>query len=899
MSLDDDASNRFLMVGGDSRALDDAARLLAEAGHAIYEAGSDEAARHLECHARLRKSRQVAIAELNREALRDASLPTLLNTVIVVVAETLEMGFGEILELSPDTMTVRALAEIGWREESRPYAHELPPHAQFALLAGRPVMMRDSRDERRFEITPRLRSHDIVCGISVLIPGSRGPWGMMSLFSTQACRLSLDDAHFLESVAYIIAGAMQRSHVIKVSREREKLLNIAGRMARLGGWLVDLAENRVLWSDEVCAIHEVPVGTSPTLDEGIEFYAPEWRDRIKTVIDACIRDGTPYAEELQIVTARGRRVWVLANGEAVRDAQGHTHQLIGAIRDITHKKRAEQRVQSLAARLEATLESITDAFFTVDRQWRFTYLNKEAERVLLRPRESLIDQVCWECFEEIRDTQCEREYRRAMRDNRSVCFEAFHAPLDRWFEVSAYPYEEGLTVYLRDITDRKAYQEELKFLAWNDPLTRLPNRRFLLDRIEKAFIACERSGQHGAMLYVDLDNFKVLNDTLGHNEGDRLLQEVASRLVDCVGESDTVSRFGGDEFLIVLEGLSPRGREAAMQAGAVSERMLAALSRPYLLGGRYRNSTPSIGVTLFGVGENSVEELIKRADFALYQAKACGRNTVRFFDPEMQSVVSARMALEAAIAEGLRREEFVAYLQPKMDMRGELAGAEALVRWHHPERGLLLPNEFIPLAEEAGHIAELGIFMLETVCTRLAAWASLPGEPRLGVSVNVSVHQFQHPDFVAQVLEIVERTGVDPHRLTLELTETLLLEDLEETAAKMHALKARGIRFSLDDFGTGYSSLYYLKRLPLDELKIDKSFVGGVLSNANDAAIVNAIISLAASLGLDAVAEGVETEQIWHALMSQGCAGYQGHYFSRPLSLDEFEAFVSKAVEAK
>jgi diguanylate cyclase (GGDEF)-like protein len=451
-----------------------------------------------------------------------------------------------------------------------------------------------------------------------------------------------------------------------------------------------------------------------------------------------------------------------------------------------------------------------------------------------------------------------------------------------------------MVTVVRDITARKIAEVEIERLAFYDPLTQLPNRRLLLDRLQHALASSARSGRNGALLFIDLDNFKTLNDTLGHDKGDLLLQQVAQRLATCVREGDTVARLGGDEFVVMLEGLSENPEEAATHAEIVGEKIIAALNQPYLLAGHEHRSTPSIGVTLFGGHQNAIDELLKQADLAMYQSKAAGRNAMRFFDSKMQAMVTDRAALEADLREALRQQQLILYYQAQVVGDGHLTGAEVLVRWQHPQRGIVLPAEFISLAEETGLILPLGNWVLETACAQLAKWAARPNTAHLSLAVNISANQLQQFDFVDQVLAILGSTGANPQKLKLELTESLLVSNAEITIAKMVALKAKGVGFSLDDFGTGYSSLFYLKRLPLDQLKIDKGFVRDILIDINDAAIAKMVVALAESMGLTVIAEGVETEAQRDYLARLGCHAYQGYLFGRPVPLDEFEEFVKR-----
>ena len=444
---------------------------------------------------------------------------------------------------------------------------------------------------------------------------------------------------------------------------------------------------------------------------------------------------------------------------------------------------------------------------------------------------------------------------------------------------------------------RKAAEDEIRQLAFYDSLTGLPNRRLLSDRLHQALSAAARSRRHGGVLFIDLDHFKTINDTLGHGKGDLLLQQVAARLSSCVRVGDTVARQGGDEFVIMLLDLSERTQAAALEVKLVGEQILEALNRPYQLAGHVYHNSASIGATVFDGQLDSTDEHFKRADLAMYQAKAAGRNTLRFFEADMQTAVSARAALEADLRRGLQEDQFALYYQPQVDAGG-VTGAEALLRWQHPLRGFISPAEFIPVAEESGLILPLGRWVLETACHQLAAWAAQPATAHLNVAVNVSARQLRQGDFVEQVVKLLASSGANPCRLKLEITESMLLDNVEQIIVKMGALKALGVGFSLDDFGTGYSSLSYLKRLPLDQLKIDQSFVRDVLTDPNDAAIVRTIVALAQSLGLAVIAEGVETAPQRDFLAAHGCHAYQGYLVSPPLPLAQFESRILRHSDA-
>jgi diguanylate cyclase (GGDEF)-like protein/PAS domain S-box-containing protein len=464
-----------------------------------------------------------------------------------------------------------------------------------------------------------------------------------------------------------------------------------------------------------------------------------------------------------------------------------------------------------------------------------------------------------------------------------------------WLTIAAVKDEHDVvTHYVSTITDisrHKAAEAEIQHLAFYDSLTGLPNRRLLTDRLQQVLAVGTRSRRHGALLFIDLDNFKNLNDTQGHEQGDVLLQQVAQRLNYCVREGDTVARLGGDDFVVMLQDLSDQQTEAAAQAEGVGQKILDALHQPYPFGHFTHHGSASVGVALFNASQDTVEELLKRADLALYQAKDAGRNTLRFFDPDMQAVISARAELEADMRLGLQEKQFLLYYQPQVNQEGHLTGVEALVRWQHPLRNLVSPAQFIPLAEDTGLILPLGQWVMETACRQLQQWRTQPRTAHLTIAVNVSALQFHRESFVSDVLATLERTGAPADRLKLELTESLLVKDVDGIIAKMVALKAHGVGFSLDDFGTGYSSLSYLKRLPLDQIKIDQSFVSDALSNPKDAALVRATVAMGRGLGMMVIAEGVETQMQRDFLEGEGCFNFQGYFFGRPVPVTELAFF--------
>jgi diguanylate cyclase (GGDEF)-like protein/PAS domain S-box-containing protein len=925
----------------------------------------------------------------------------------------------------------------------------------------------------------------------------------------------------------------------------ERQLDDVQRIARVGTWTFLAASNKLVFSDEACRIAGISQGCrDANFDTYLAAVHPDDRATVRATIAQAGQAPIDSVLEHRVVWPNGELRHLRVRGYPFRDEDGNPG-MSGTVQDITGMKRSGAALGAMSRRLYNVLESMTDAFYTLDHAWRFTYLNEAAERLLQRPRAELLGTSIWQAFPEARGTRFELEYRQAVELQRPSAFEELYVPLNTWKEIRIFPSKEGLAVYCTDVSERKRLQEaerqnaerfqvvastttdiiwdwdtagdriwwsegihsvfgydveqfdagiggwgrhlhpderervvaglfsalrsprpdwrdeyrfmrrdgsyaevrdrgtfirnsdgaatrvigamvditeqkqaeadraraearnrvqaslldkaqdaisvtgidatvhywnkgaerlfgwsaeevlgktkaelgiveqrefdtaypillqqdvwsgeilkrrkdgstvmveshltlvrddagrpqsvlyiqtdvtqrkqaeqEIEELAFFDPLTGLPNRRLLLDRLRHAVAACKRNRQTGALLFIDLDNFKSLNDTLGHDQGDVLLKQVALRLRASVPrECDTVARHGGDEFVIVLEDFSGQPEQIASHAETVAEKIQASFEAPFQLDHHQHHTSASIGVALLNEDIGDVDELLKRADLAMYQAKTSGRSTIRFFDPEMQTVINTRVQLEADLRQGLQRHEFHLHYQSQTDGEGHTTGAEALVRWQHPRCRMVLPAIFIPLAEETGLILPLGQWVLETACRQLVAWSRAPRTSHLTVAVNVSAYQFRQPDFVKQVLQVIERTGADPHKLKLELTESLLVVDVERTVEKMKSLKAKGISFALDDFGTGYSSLSYLKRLPLDQLKIDKSFVRDVLTDPSDAAIARTVLVLGHTLGLEVIAEGVETSSQRDFLAHNGCRAYQGYLFSRPVPAEQF-----------
>lgn len=446
-----------------------------------------------------------------------------------------------------------------------------------------------------------------------------------------------------------------------------------------------------------------------------------------------------------------------------------------------------------------------------------------------------------------------------------------------------------------DITEQTKSQEVIHQLANYDVLTNLPNRRLLIDRLKHSLSSYNRSGYYGALLFIDLDNFKSLNDTLGHKIGDILLQEVSKRLVACVREGDTVSRIGSDEFIVVLENLSAEAGESAEQVERIVRKIQLKLNMPFQLHTHAYQSTISVGVCLFNELNKDIEELLKQVDIAINQAKRNGSNSICFYDPQMQEQLTAYVTLERDLSQAIMAQQFILYYQIQVDAAANPLGAEVLIRWQHPQRGLVPPYEFIPIAEETGMIIPIGKWVIDSACAQLKAWKKSAHTQHLTLSVNVTAQQFLQENFVSDIAAAISKNAIDPMLLKLELTESMLVNELDKTIETMHALQKIGIKFSLDDFGTGYSSLQYLKRLPLYQLKIDQSFVHEIANNVSDQAIVRTIIGMAQTLNLNVIAEGVETEEQRQLLLDNGCYCYQGYLFGKPLPIDKFEALLKQS----
>ena len=556
-------------------------------------------------------------------------------------------------------------------------------------------------------------------------------------------------------------------------------------------------------------------------------------------------------------------------------------------------QRAEQQLRRQKGELNDILRNVPAAILRLDGELQLSYANPALEQRLGRPAQQLVGQPLDTLLEPDWHRPLERGARLALQGQRvDFEFEALGRDGGPESLVGVIVPERdeqgavgGVLAVLTDVTERRRAEQAAQQLALFDALTGLPNRRLMLDRLQQVLTQAARGQAHGALLLLDLDHFQQINDTLGHELGDALLHQAGQRVQACIGAVDTVARMGGDEFVVLLTRLGCDADEAQAAAVRTAEKIRLALAEPYALDGLQVDTSASLGLVMFKGGQTREEELLKRADMALYRAKELGRNRLHLFDPALQTQTLARAQLLNDLKRALGRDELRLYYQPVVGAAGGLLGYEVLLRWQHPERGLVSPLDFIPLAEQSGLIFPIGQWVLQRACEQLKAWSTDPERAALTLAVNVSARQFRDPALVATVADALQSSGADARLLRLELTESMLLSDLDETIARMAALRQLGVRFSLDDFGTGYSSLSYLKRLPLDQLKIDRSFVRDLPDDPNDAAIARTILALAEAMGLGVVAEGVETVAQFEFLKAEGCRGFQGFYFGRPAPL--------------
>ena len=685
-------------------------------------------------------------------------------------------------------------------------------------------------------------------------------------------------------------------------RTNEMKLTEAQRIGQMGSWEPDHRNQTLVWSDEISRIFEVETCNKQTTYENfISFVHPDDRKTVDQAYRESLLHQTPYNIDHRILLKSGKVKYVRERCETTYDDEGKPVLSIGTAQDISERKLAEIELNIAAVAFESE-----QAILICD-----------ALRIVLRVNQAFSEITGYSANEVVGHHISQLTEVIGNQDLFTEALTNSHVSQGVWEgeiinrHKSGHQYPVFLTISavrnnvsvithhvmtFADITERKRTEEKIHQLAFFDPLTKLPNRQFLFDRIQRALRSGFTSQHYGALLLLNLDYFMNLNDTLGHDVGDELLKEVASNLVSVLSNNGLVARLGSDEFVVLLEQLGKDLQDAADQAADIGQQLLALLDRTYQLSNNSYEGTASIGITLFaGHEEDSYDALLKQIDLALHHAKASGRNTLSFYAPQMQARVSERVELEADLRAAIRLEQFVLHYQPQIDRDGAWIGVEALVRWQCPKRGTVSPIQFIPILEETGLILSVGNWVIQSACEQLVRWSAHPHLSALTISVNMSARQIHQPDFVSQVTAAIKRTGADPRRLELELTESLLLNDIEDTIGKMTVLRNKGLTFALDDFGTGYSSLSILKRLPIDRLKIDRSFVQEIPLDQSASTIVRAIVGLGNSLGLMMVAEGVETTQQLEFLKENGCHAYQGYLFARPLNKESLQTYANRA----
>ncbi|HUW25689.1 MAG TPA: EAL domain-containing protein [Gallionella sp.] len=694
-----------------------------------------------------------------------------------------------------------------------------------------------------------------------------------------------------------IEMAMSKSQV-ELQRNQD-LLNEAQRLGQLGSWVLNPLTGELEWSNETFRIFELdPAQFSPSYNNFLNIIHPDDRERVNQAYTQSLKDKQAYDIEHRVIMADGRIKWVREHCASNFDESGKVIRSMGAVQDITGQKLAEEKLRVAAATFETH-----EAILITDANANIIRVNRTFTEVTGYPPEEVLGKNPHILSSGRQDKSFYAEMWRQLLESGTWSGEMWDRRKNgqiypKWLNITAIKNAQGMTTeyvgIFRDITTRKQAEAEIHNLAFYDVLTSLPNRRLLLDRFHFALSASARSHHYGAVLFLDMDNFKTLNDTLGHAYGDLMLMEVARRIQYCVREVDTVARFGGDEFVILIEEISTDAQDTSQRIVLIAEKIRAALVTPYRIKGNEYHSSPSIGVCMYRGTEETVDELLKRADLAMYQAKDAGRNTVRFFDPVMQQAVEMHAALEADLRRALPNLELHLYYQIQVDNEYRPLGAEALLRWIHPQRGMVSPAQFIPVAEESALILDIGHWVLQTACRQLAVWGENEHTRNLTLAVNVSARQFGLQDFVDRIAAVLRESRAEPSRLKLELTEGMVLSDVADVVAKMRALKALGVSLSMDDFGTGYSSLSYLKQLPLDQIKIDQSFVRDIVLDNADAVMVKTIIDMARNFNLNVIAEGVETGEQLDFLERNGCMAYQGYLFSKPVPIDEFEILLKK-----
>lgn len=674
-------------------------------------------------------------------------------------------------------------------------------------------------------------------------------------------------------------------------------------IVHIGTWTWDIPNHRMFWSMETFTIFNLePAHHKASVDNLLRSIHPDDRKQMSDVLDDVLYgEKSEYTLQLRLLDIGDAQRYAKLHCRLMRDDEGKPITLSGVIHDITEQKLIELTLREKQQTLQSLLDNAPIGIWFQNTNGKLLFVNQAFCGAIGISEEDFLSVQHYSILyppETAKSCMASDEIALS-NEGPQLSYERMRFVDGKYHDleiIKSRVHDEhgqslGLIGLSMDITDKKQAEERLLHQAYFDELTGLGNRNYLMENLAKSLASASRHNHYNALLFFDLDNFKIINDSLGHHTGDILLKEIGDRLREVVRTEDTVARLGGDEFIVILNDLGNDQRHADAQAHDIAENIRKKLALPFDLGDHEQHITMSVGISMFPNHDNDVHDILKHADTAMYRAKEAGRNSVRFFMPSMQKEAEERLLMQNMLRYALPNKQFALHFQPQYNHEGELIGAESLLRWNHPTQGMIPPSRFIPVAEESGQIIDIGAWVLRETCKTLKRW-QLMGKDKITLSANVSPRQFHQATFVEQVLGIVTETGVNPNYLELELTESLLIEHLEDVSAKMDALKKHGIRFAIDDFGTGYSSLAYLKRLPLDRLKIDHSFIRDVTTDPSDALIVEAIIAMATHLELEVIAEGVETEEQLRFLIKRGCAMHQGFYFSRPLDSETFENYL-------
>ena len=846
--------------------------------------------KHSEEALRIESEEQEALNAILRVSLEDISLQQQFEHVLDIILALSWLPIeprGGIFQVEVGEEVLALKAQRGLN----PALLDLCAHVPFGhCLCGRAALSREVEYaaclDPRHEISyPGMAPHG---HYNVPIVSRNAVLGVMVLYLRHGHARKDREVAFLASVANTLAGMIEHRRTRETLMQHQARLVETQRIAHLGGWEWNLASDAFVLSDETCRILQAaPQTKALSRDEVLDLVHPEDRDNVKRALASAIGGGNDFSTDFRILLPNGQERMVNGHAEATHDSDGKVVCLSGTLQDITQRKSAEAKLRQAAAVFENTTEGV----MITDADGHIVAVNRAFAEITGYAEDEVAGLSAAFLKSGRHDEQFYASMWSAIRENGHWQGEVWNRRKNgdlypEWLNISMVKDERGRTTHyvgvFSDISAMKESESRLDHLAHHDPLTGLPNRLMLNARMEHALARAHRSNTLLAVLFIDLDHFKNINDTLGHPIGDLLLQEVAQRLIHCVREEDTVTRLGGDEFTLLLEDL-----EDSRFASGVAQKIIAVLAESFMLQGHEVFVTCSVGISIYPNDGGDITTLFKNADSALYRAKEQGRNNYQYYTEELTIRAMERLTMENDLRHALQRNELVLHYQPQVDLyNGRVIGVEALLRWQHPEIGLISPNTFIPLAEETGLIVPIGEWVLRTACARLKAWID-EGLPRIRVGVNLSSRQFNQNNLDEVVASVLHDTGLPPDCLELELTERMIMQDAEGTIAILHKLRALGVQFSIDDFGTGYSSLSYLKRFPIDRIKIDQSFVREITTNSEDAAVSRAIISLSHSLNLKTVAEGVESAEQQEFLRTLQCDEIQGFHFSQPVPEQE------------